>query len=362
MKVAIAHEWMTSYAGSERVVEQLTMAFPHAEMITTIIDRDALPETLHATRATWLNRVPGARRHHEMLIPAMPLVWKSAKWRAVPDVVISSSHACAKAVPVPSTAVHVCYCHTPMRYAWDFQLERERFRPALRPLARAACRGLRAWDRRAAESVDLFIANSTAVADRITRFYERESAVVHPPVDTGFFTPGSEMRGDFFLFAGRLVAYKGARLAVEAFRGLDARLVVAGTGPLLDELAATATPNVAVLGFVSANRLRDLMRTATALVHPGEEDFGIAMAEAMACGCPVLAYRAGGAVDLVRPPINGQFFHESTVEALREAVRDFQPDAYDRRQISESVGPLAPDRFRDAMTEIVASVGASGAP
>ena len=243
-----------------------------------------------------------------------------------------------------------------MRYAWDFQQERQRFPAPMRGVIGAGMAPLRAWDRRSAQHVDHFIANSTAVAERIRRHYGREADVIHPPVDTEFFTPGTGERDEFFIVAGRLVAYKEPQVVVDAFRGLDARLVVVGTGPLEAHLRRDAPPNVEVLGHVGDERLRGLMRRARALIHVGNEDFGITMAEAIACGCPVIARAEGGALDIVVPGVNGILIGQSGSDAIRRAVRGPIPDEAD--VISASVTHLGRARFREEIVDAVR--GASG--
>ena len=199
--VAIAHEWLVAYGGSERCVEELLAVFPEATLLTTILDARAVPETLRGASPSFLQRVPGARSHHEWLLPAMPLAWRTRRLRDDVELVVSSSHACAKAVRHPVGVPHLCYCHTPMRYAWDFEAEQERFPSALRPAARRAMAWFRRWDRATAANVDRFLANSRAVARRIERAYGRAAEVVHPPVRTDFFTPGGE-RGEDFVYVG----------------------------------------------------------------------------------------------------------------------------------------------------------------
>ena len=356
MRVIIAHEWLTSYAGSERVVEQMLEAFPGSPLLTTVMRPERVPPTLRGARTSVLNHSRLAREHHEWFIPLMPLAWRTLGRVDDADVVISSSHACAKAVRVGPGVRHVVYCHTPMRYAWDFQQERQRFPAPMRGIIGAGMAPLRSWDRRSAQHVDHFIANSTAVAERIRRHYGREADVIHPPVDTEFFTPGTGERDEFFIVAGRLVAYKEPQVVVDAFRGLDARLVVVGTGPLEAHLRRDAPPNVEVLGHVGDERLRGLMRRARALIHVGNEDFGITMAEAIACGCPVIARAEGGALDIVVPGVNGILIGQSGSDAIRRAVRGPIPDEAD--VISASVTHLGRARFREEIVDAVR--GASG--
>lgn len=359
MRVAIAHEWLVRYAGSERVVEEMLKAFPGARLVTTILEPSAVPSSLAEAEPSFLQHLPGTRTHHEWYLPLMPLAWRLVRLPRDLDAVISSSHACAKAVRSADGVPHLCYCHTPMRYAWDFQAERQRFPAPLRPAVRAGMAWFRAWDRRTAEHVDRFVANSTAVADRIRRFYGRAAEVIYPPVDTEFFTPGGE-RGDDFLYVGRLVSYKRVDLAVRAFAGLKQRLLVVGEGHLAERLKATAPSNVRFLGNVDGAALRDLYRSARALVYPADEDFGIVMGEAQACGTPVVAAAAGGALDIVRPGETGWHLEEQSVDELRRAVERAATEELDPAAIRANAERFAPERFRQELRAAVEELVAAG--
>jgi glycosyltransferase involved in cell wall biosynthesis len=346
LRVAIAHEWLVRYAGSERCVAEMLGAFPGAELLTTVLEPSAVPAGLRAARPSLLQRVPGARRHHEWFLPLMPLAWRLRRPVRDVDLVISSSHACAKAVRAEPGIPHLCYCHTPMRYAWDFDAERDRFPRAVRPLARGLMRWFRHWDRETAQRVTRFVANSSAVAERIRESFGREADVIHPPVRTDFFTPGGE-REDFFLYVGRFVGYKRPELVVDAFAGLpEHRLVMVGEGPLAAALAARATPNVSFPGTLGDGELRELYRSARALVFPADEDFGIAMAEAQACGTPVVGLAAGGALDIVEPGRTGWLLREQSVEEVRAIVRRAAVEELDRDEIARSAERFSAERFR----------------
>lgn len=359
MRVLIAHEWLVRYAGSERVVEEMLKAFPGARLVTTLLEPGEVPPALAQAEPSFLQRLPGARAHHEWFLPLMPLAWRFTKLPRDLDAVISSSHACAKAVRTADGVPHLCYCHTPMRYAWDFQAERDRFPAPLRPAVKAGMAGFRAWDRRTAAKVDRFVANSTAVADRIRRFYGRDAEVIYPPVDTEFFTPGGE-RGGEFLYVGRLVSYKRVDLVVRAFEGLPYRLLVVGDGHLGERLKAAASSNVRFLESVEADELRDLYRSARALVYPAEEDFGIVMAEAQACGTPVVALGAGGALDIVRPGETGWHLRDQSVDDLRRAVERAATEELDPGVIRASAERFGPDRFRRELRAAVEQLVADG--
>ena len=346
LRVAIAHEWLVRYAGSERCVAEMLEAFPDARLLTTIMDGQAVPQTFRRAQPSFLQHVPGATRHHEWFLPLMPVAWKLRPIVRDVDLVISSSHACAKGVRAERGIPHLCYCHTPMRYAWDFDSERDRFPRAVRPLARAGMSWFRRWDRKTAERVTHFVANSTAVAQRIQNVFARSAQVIHPPVRTDYFTPGGT-REDFFLYVGRFVGYKRPDLVVEAFAGLpEHRLVVVGDGPFGSTLVARATPNVSFHGVVDDDGLRDLYRSARALVYPVDEDFGIAMAEAQACGTPVIGLAAGGATDIVEPGRTGWLLREQSVDELRTTVRRAAAEGLDATRITRSAQRFSSARFR----------------
>ncbi len=357
MHVAIAHEWLTSYAGSERVVEQLLVAYPDAELLTTVAIPTAVPPAMRNASTSVLNRLPLARTHHEWFVPLMPLAWKSVRYGTTPDVVITSSHACSRAVRIPTGAVHVSYCHTPMRYAWDFASEKDRFPLPVRPLARGTCELLRLWDARRAKTADLIIANSTAVARRVELSYGVGAPVIHPPVDVEFFSydPSTE-RDDFVLFAGRLVAYKRPDLVIRALTDTTTRVVVAGSGPLEQQLREAAGPNIEFVGFVSDTELRNLFRKARALIYPGAEDFGITMAEAMSCGCPVIAVDAGGARDLVIRGVNGVLMPTGNEASIRRGLEEFEELTIDHEAVAQSVRALNPGRFRSEIKVVVSAL------
>jgi glycosyltransferase involved in cell wall biosynthesis len=359
MKVAVAHEWLVRYAGSERCVEEILAAFPGARLLSTVAESSALPALLHGAELSFLQRLPGATRHHEALVPLMPLAWRLRKPVDGVDIVISSSHACAKAVRIAPGIPHLCYCHTPMRYAWDFESEALRFPSVLRPAARLGMAWFRRWDRATTKNVDAFIANSTAVAGRIMRYYGRSARVVHPPVRTDFFTPGGT-GGNYFLFVGRLTGYKRPDLVLAAFTGAPYPLIIVGTGPLESSLRSRLPPNVSLRPSVSDYTLRSYYRGARALVYPVEEDFGLAMAEAQACGTPVIALARGGAMDIIEHGVTGWLLPEATPASIREAVEFAAKVELDAGKIRQRAERFSADRFRQEMQDAVRELLAEG--
>lgn len=355
LEVALAHDWLVRYAGSERVLEQILVEFPRSRVLTTVSKDENLPPSLQGAEASVLDRLPGARDHHEWFLPLMPLAWRLRPELDDVDVVIASSHACANAVRVADRVPLVSYCHTPMRYAWDFGAEAERFPPAVRQVARRGMAVFRWWDRKTAQRVTRFVANSGSVARRIGRFYGRAATVVHPPVRTDYFTPGGE-RGDRFLYVGRLTGYKRPELVVEAFRELPYPLDVVGDGPLRRTLEAGAPSHVRFHGTVNDEALLELYRTATALVYPVDEDFGIAMAEAQACGTPVIGLAAGGAIDIVEPEVTGWLLRRPRTSDVRDAVRRAASASLSSDAIRARALRFSEARFRAELRQLVEEV------
>ena len=364
-RVALAHEWLVTLGGSDRVLLALHELYPDAPVYVALYDPTRLPSAFAdlPVITSWLQRIPGATRHHRSLVPLMPAAFGRFHLQGY-DVVISSSHACTKGVRVPRGTPHICYCHTPMRYAWDLQDEYlGGFSPAMRPLFRILLARLRHWDREASRRVDHFIANSRHVAARIRRYYGREATVIYPPVDTEFFTPGGTPEaghggaraagGDYLLVVSRLVPYKRVDLAVQACTALGRSLVVVGDGPEAPRLRAMAGPTVRFVGEVDDGALAEYYRGCIALVFPGIEDFGLVPVEAQACGSPVIAFGAGGALESVIPGVSGVFFAEQTVDSLREALRAFDPRAYDAGVIRRHAEQFSVQRFHHQIAEFV---------
>lgn len=357
LRVALVHDWLITLGGADRVLLALHDLFPHAPVHVSLYEPARLPEEFRTLdiRPSWLHHVPRAGEHHRWLVPVMPLVFRTMDLDGA-EVVISSSHACAKGVRRPAGAVHICYCHTPMRFAWDLTSDYLRaLPPSLRPAARVVLLWLRWWDRASSGQVDHFVANSRFVAGRIRRHYDRDSTVIYPPVDTQYFTPSGRAEG-FYLVVSRLVPYKRVDLAVEAFNRLNRPLVVVGDGPEAARLREIARPNVTFVGEVSDAALRGYYRQCSTLVFPGEEDFGLVPVEAQACGRPVIAFGRGGALESVVDGRTGTFFFEPTVDALVAAVRAFDPSAYDPDVMRAHAERFSRQRFLTEMGELVEKI------
>ncbi|MCP3705495.1 glycosyltransferase family 4 protein [Paraburkholderia sp. CNPSo 3274] len=334
-RVAIVHDWLVTYAGAERVLEQILACFPDADLFSVVDFVDSKDRTfLRGKRATtsFIQKLPGARKRYRAYLPFMPLAIEQLDVSGY-DVVISSSHAVAKGVLTGPDQFHISYVHSPIRYAWDLQhqylQESSLTRGPKSMLARLILHYIRNWDVRTANSVDQFVANSEFIARRIQKVYQRQAEVVYPPVDVDAFELETT-KEDFYVTASRLVPYKKIDLIVEAFARMpERRLVVIGDGPDMHKVRAKATPNVEVLGYQPFAVLHDRMRRAKAFVFAAEEDFGISVVEAQACGTPVIAFGKGGALETVRDTGSrptGLFFEEQNADAIIAAVDSFESD------------------------------------
>jgi glycosyltransferase involved in cell wall biosynthesis len=357
-RVVLAHDYLGQFGGAEKVVVELCRTFPDAPLYVSYYEpeRTYAEFRRHRVHTTFLDRAPGIRRRHRAYAALYPVAFGLARLPDC-DVVLSSSSAFAKGVRVPPGAVHVCYCHSPMRFAWglDRYLDHESLghavtRTALRPLMA----GLRSWDLRTNATVDVFLANSRNTAARITRLYGRPAEVVYPPVDLDGFSPDGCGPDDYYLVVSRLSAYKRVDLAVEACTRLGRRLLIVGDGPMRARLQAMAGPTVEFLGSQPQATLARLMARCRALVFCSDDDFGITPVEAMASGRPVVALGAGGALETVVDGQTGLFFSAPSVASLTAALRELEarpPFAEAAcRARAERFGAA---RFRDEVAAVV---------
>ena len=367
LRVAVVHDWLTVYAGAEKVLEQIFEIWPEADLFSVI---DFLPEELRhfvkGKRATtsFIQRLPKAETKYRSYLPLMPLAIEQLDLSNY-DLVISSSHAVAKGVITGPDQLHVSYVHSPIRYAWDLQhqyLSEAGLAKGLKgAIARAVLHYVRMWDLRTANGVDAYIANSRFIARRIYKTYRRDSEVIHPPVDVARFSM-REHKDAFYFTASRMVPYKRIPLIVEAFAGMpDKQLIVVGEGPEFEKAKSLATSNVTLLGYQSTEVLVDHMQRARAFVFAAEEDFGITPVEAQACGTPVIAFGKGGALETVRsesdPAVRtGIFFYEQTLGALRNAVERFEQLAPAIRPevCRENAERFSPEHFKASLKTYVA--------
>jgi glycosyltransferase involved in cell wall biosynthesis len=308
-----------------------------------------------------LNRLPAARRLYPRLLPLMDAAFRRFDLSGF-DLVVSSNHACAKNVVTPAQALHVCYCHTPMRYAWepDF-LQEEAIGPLARRLLPPLVRRLQRQDFAAAQGPDLFVANSRHVAARIAKNYRRDALVEHPPVDVAPLLAQPRSAQDYYLVLGRVVPYKRAEVAVAACERLGRRVKVAGAGRAIDAVRAVAGPHTELLGYVDDAVVPDLLAGARALLFPGEEDFGIVPVEAQAAGVPVIAYGVGGVRDSVIDGRTGILYDEPGVEGLCAAIDAFEHTDFDEATIRDNARGFSPERFRTEFAEAVEELAAERA-
>jgi len=360
IRIAVVHDWLYTYAGSERVLEQILTVFPEASLFALF---DNLPDDNRAfirgksVCTSFLQRMPGIRRNHRWYLPLMPLAIEQFDLSRY-DLIISSSHAVAKGILPRADQLHISYIHSPIRYAWDLQQAYLQASGSLGQIrnfvARPILHYLRLWDRLSADRVDTFIANSHNVRRRIWRSYRRKAYVIYPPVDVDAFRP-SHPRDDFYLTVSRLVPYKRIDLIVDAFNELGLPLIVIGEGEQSKYLKSQAKQNVQILDHQPDDTVRDYLQRCKAFIFAAEEDFGIAPVEAQAAGAPVIAYGKGGARETVIEGSTGYFFQEQTVDALMAAIRHFEAQSHGLQMevIIKNAQRFRIDRFRNEFQSFV---------
>jgi len=362
-KAALAHDFLIYRGGAERVFRQIADLFPAAP-IFTLLARDAVLTDFKERTVvpSFLNRVSRVIPHR-FLLPFYPIAAESIDLRDY-DLIVSSTSSFMKGVVVKPRTVHICYCHTPTRYLWDASQQyledsvaSEALASQKRFFGRAVLNYLRMWDQTAAKRVDYFIANSEFTAARIKKYYQKKARVIYPPVELEKFSP-DRRPGKYFLVVSRLSQYKRVDLVVEAFNRLGWPLMIAGTGREKNRLVKMARKNIRFLGFVKEEKLPQLYRRSRALIFPGEDDFGLTIAESMACGRPVLAYKAGGALEIVEEGKTGEFFGAPEVEVLVDGLRRLveNEDKYDPKYIRASVERFSVQNFRKNFMKAVKEI------
>lgn len=364
-RVAIVHDWLPLYGGAERVLEQIINVFPDADLFSMV---DFIPPHERGflknkpVNTSFVQRLPGVRRNYRRYLPVMPLAVEQFDLSGY-DLIISSSYAVAKGVLTGPDQLHICYCHSPMRYAWDLQNQYLSATgvikgPLQRWLASALLHYIRMWDVRTANGVNTFIANSAFIARRIRKVYGREANVIYPPVDLSAYEVYDGIRDDYYVTMSRMVPYKKIDLIVQAFNAMpERRLVVIGDGPEYEEIRRLAGPNVQLLGHLPHAQVLPLLQRARAFVFAAEEDFGIAPVEAQACGTPVIAFGKGGARETVIPGQTGVFFGRQTPDSLCSAVFEFEDCIEDFRphDIRAHARRFSEERFRRELANFVTS-------
>jgi glycosyltransferase involved in cell wall biosynthesis len=361
LKVAVVHDWLVTYAGAERVLEQILMLYPEADLYSLV---DFLPEGGRGfilnkkVHTSFLQRMPFVETKYRNYLPLMPLAAERFDLSGY-DLVISSSHAVAKGARTIRGQHHICYCHSPARYAWDLRnqyLRESGLDRGIKGLAAKTILGyVKRWDLRAAKRVSHFIANSNYIAERIRRNYGRGSAIIYPPVAVEKFPVGAD-KENFYLAASRMVPYKKLPLIVESFATMpDRKLVVIGDGPDFDKVKAKAAGNVELLGYQRDEVVMDYMQKARAFVFAAEEDFGIMPVEAQACGTPVIAYGKGGVLETVDKYKTGIFFEEQSVASLTEAIKEFEriEKGFDPHEIRKNAERFNIEKFRQEFRLVV---------
>ena len=366
MRVALVHYWLVSMRGGEKVLESLCRMFPEADIYTHVCKPEILSPTLrkHSIKTSFIQKLPFSASMYQKYLPLMPLALEQLDLRGY-DLVISSESGPAKGVLTHTDTPHICYCHTPMRYLWDFYQDYlEEAGTATRLLMRPLFHRLRMWDALSANRVDHFAANSHTVARRIARHYRREAGVIHPPVEVERFTPENfKEPEDYYLCLGQLNGYKRMDIAVEACTRLHKKLLVVGEGPEETRLKAMAGPTVSFAGRLDGKAMALHMQRCKALIFPGEEDFGIVPVETMAAGRPVIAYGKGGATETVLEGKTGLFFAEQNAAALAAILEQFESsmDAFDPAAINAHAGTFSEAAFTESFARLVQKATGQGA-
>ncbi|MDP2691052.1 MAG: glycosyltransferase [bacterium] len=355
-KIAIVCDWLTNMGGAEKVILSLHRLFPKAPIYTTLYDAKRVQGFENATIYTsFLQRIPFAQKKHPLFLNAMPMAVESFDLNEY-DIVISSSHSVAKGIITKPETLHICYCHTPMRYAWEpweLEFRLKSFPSFMHNSIKKKMHKLRLWDRLTADRVDHFIANSSYVVDRIKKYYRRDATVINPPVNTDQFSIGEPK--DYFLMVGRMIPYKRFDLVIETFNKLEKKLHIVGSGPDESRLKKLAGETITFLGRLDDEALRKEYRECKALIFPQLEDFGITPVECMASGRPVIAYAEGGANDSVVEGKTGLFFSSQSVESLSEALEQFEKQSWDPNAIKQHAEKFSEERFWGEVTDFITS-------
>jgi len=368
MRVALVHDWLNGMRGGEYVLEAIADLHPDAEIYTLFCEPDKISDKIkkHKIVTSFIQNLPLRKSRYRHYLPFFPAAMEGFNFDDF-DIVISSSHCVAKGAIPGKNTLHICYCHSPMRYVWDrfndyfpkseINILKYRF-------VKMITDRLRKWDVKTVNRVDLFVANSSFVKWRIGEYYKRPAAVIHPPVDTVFYTPGQSGKKDYFATSGALVPYKKTEIIIEAFRNRDERLIVTGNGPDYKKLVSIAPDNVEFTGWLSREKLREHYRGCKALIFAGIEDFGIVPVEVMGCGKPVIAFNKGGLVDTMVGPTtdnykeyegfkSGLFFAEQTPLSIRLALDIFATMEFDSDSIAKHARKFSKNSFSSSMREFI---------
>ena len=355
MKIAIVTDWLTNYGGAESVISAFHDLFPDSPIYTTMYKPKAMRELggLKNVHTTYLDKIPFVK--HQWMLGFMPTAIEMMNLDEF-DIVLSSCHSVSKGVITKPSTLHICYCHTPMRYAWeswDFETRLKRFPKFLHGVIRKQIKKIREWDYSASKRVDKYIANSKYISGQIKKYYNESSHVIYPPVNSKNFEKIDNPTNDFYFSAGRLIPYKKFDLLVETFNKNGLPLKIAGAGPDLEKLKKMAKPNVEILGRVSDEKLKNLYSNCKAFLFPQIEDAGIVPLEAMISGRPVIALNRGGSLDTMIKDKTGVFFEEQTVESLNEAIKRFEKLEFDSDFIHEHAKKYDVEIFKEKIMDFV---------
>jgi glycosyltransferase involved in cell wall biosynthesis len=360
MNIAIVHDYFTQLGGAEKVAEELYCMFPESSLFATVALPNCMPPRLAGVpiHTSWMQKLPQMKERFRFYFPFYPL-GISALDLSEYDLVLSSSSGYAKGVKTRHDAIHVCYCHTPTRWIWNYQdySRRESFGPVKNAVLPVLIECLKHWDQDASRQPDHFVANSRTVATRIKKIYERSAHVIHPPIDIDRFHASDEQE-DYYIVLSRLVGYKQIDLAVRACTQLERKLLILGDGPDRKILEQIAGPTVKFLGRISDREVEHYVSRCRALLFPGEEDFGMAPLEVAAAGRPTIAYRAGGAVETIMEGVTGAFFDEQTPECLADAMERFEKMEWSPSTLRQHAECFSVPVFRDRLHEFLRRVGA----
>lgn len=366
MKVALVHDWLTNIGGSEKVLEAIYEIYPSP--IYTLVKNEknlrSTPFENAQIHTSFIQKLPFAKTKYKNYLFLFPVAIEQFDLSEY-DLIITSSHAVAKGVITNANQVHICYCHTPMRYAWDLYhqyLREEKLHRGLRGFfVKLILHYLRIWDYSASNRVDYFIANSNYISRRIKRIYGRDAAVIYPPVDVNRFELHTA-KEDFYITVSRMVPYKKIDIIVDAFSKMpERRLVVIGDGPDYEKIKRKTTKNIELLGYQPFDILKNYMQKAKAFVYAAEEDFGIVMVEAQACGTPVIAYGKGGAAEIITEGKTGMFFREQKAECIIKAVKEFEKMELSPEEIRKNAERFSKERFKGEFKQFIDNVlGKSG--
>lgn len=337
MKVAIIHDWLTGMGGAEKIIIEFHKMFPEAPIFTSVVNYEKLDPVFKEMdiRTTFIQKLPFSKKKYNRYLPLFPLAFEALNLQEFDLIISSTTSIGVKGVLRDSSSIHICYCNTPPRYAWDFYHEYLMSAGKLqRKLIPLLMHYLRMYDQLSSNRVDYFIANSTNVSERIMKVYNKDSTIIHPPVDVEYYQLSTECE-DYYFIVSRLVSYKRIDIAIEACNQLHKRLVVVGDGEELEKLKKVAGPTVTLLGYQSDEVVLKYMQRCKAFIFPGYEDFGIAPVEAQACGKPVIAYGKGGALDTVKHKKTGILFDEQSIESLVKAIINFEQLSFNPKEIRE---------------------------